>query len=129
MSRWNLAAARLNDSLDGYWGEAVAIGTPAPQRLVASSAVTVRLADLIAIVAESGEQLGAVRGHEGFKLDVLAGEVVVSFSRTAFASKAAWPVKGEIIVADDRPVPATFEVVTKALDDGDRVNVRVVRRS
>lgn len=130
MSRWAQAAARLNSSLDGYYGETVTVLRPAPQRLVAKDDGVIRIAAIIATISETEEQLGAVRGREGFNLDIVAGEVVVSFSRTRFASKSDWPKRGEIIVANDRPVPAQYELsADAALDDGDRVNCRVVRRA
>lgn len=134
MSRWTGAAARLNRAADSFYGELISVLRPAAgSAYVKGEGEPTLILQLLGVVSEGEEQGGAdgeTPGGRTFHQNLSAGAVEASFMRTGFASSEQWPRQADLLRIDTGPrTGAVFEAQTAASDDGDRVNVPVIRRS
>ena len=134
MSRWSNAAARLNRAADDFYAEEITIlRPPAGSAYVKPTGDPVELRRVQGVISEGegmGPADGDVAGDRTFNQQLAAGEIQASFMRTRFASRAEWPLKGDLLHVETGPRAGDiFEALDAAGDDGERVNVAVARRS
>ncbi|MDP2214767.1 hypothetical protein [Phenylobacterium sp.] len=134
MSRWTGAAARLNRAADSFYGELISVLRPAASSAYVKGEGAPTLILQLAGVVSEGEDQGVADGEtpgtRTFHRNLSAGAIEASFMRTGFASPDQWPRQGDLLRIDTGPrTGAVFEAQTAASDDGDRVNVPVIRRS
>jgi len=133
LSRWASAAARLNRAADDFYGDLVTILRPTAGSAYvkggAEPAVVLQLQGVISEGEGQGPADGQAAGDRAFNLNLVGGDLQASFMRTGFASRAEWPRKGDLLRVDSGDQAGQlFETLDGAADDGNRVNVPLLRK-
>lgn len=133
MSRWASAAARLNRAADDFYGELVTILRPSAGSAYvkggAEPAVVLQLQGVISEGEGHGPADGQAAGDRDFNLDLVGGDLQASFMRTGFASRTEWPRKGDLLrIETGDQAGQLFETLDGGADDGNRVNVPLIRK-
>lgn len=133
MSRWSKAAARLNRAADGFYSELITILRPTGASGYVKGGDLMQVAQVAGVISEGEAQNpadGEAAGSRSFNLVLGAGGLEASFERTRFASRDEWPKARDVLRVESGPrLGELFEALRGGADDGDRVNVPLIRRS